>query len=429
MKVPPHNLDAESSVLGACLISPDACHIAVDKLTPTDYYHGAHGTVFGAIQQLASEGKPVDMITVTQTLSASGTLQQIGGASYVASLANSVPTAASVEHYAGIVADLATRRRIIQAAIAVATKGYDMDVSDYRSYAETEILAATGETSTEGPVSIGSILRGGTLTEILNPKEDSGIKSPWPELNELMPSMEPGDMITIAARPSMGKTAFGLQLAEHAAKNGPAIFFSLEMSNKQLTMRLLSNRASVSGYLLRTGKLNELERERIYKAGAQYYKQPIYLDDTAGLTMSQIRSRAQRIKAREGLSMVLIDYLGYVKASGENRTQEVSKISRGIKEMAKGLKVPVIALAQLNRSVEQREDKHPRLSDLRESGSIEQDSDVVMFLYRDDYYNADSPKKGISEVIISKQRNGPTGMVELAWLKEYTRFMSLTRSG
>lgn len=431
MKALPNNLDAETSVLGSCLLSHDAVAIAMDKLTPSDFYHGAHGSIFEAIAALAAEQKPVDIITVTQALQQTGQLQHIGGSVVIASLANAVPTSVNAEYYANIVAEHAQTRRIITAATKIAEKGYQQpQAEEYRSFAEAEIYAATGETGGGEVVAIGDALVNGGLNEILKGSGPKGVDTPWADINHYIPGLIPGDLVVVAARPSMGKTALGIQIADHVAtKYGGVYVASLEMSKQQLIKRVVSARSSVSGHYIRTKIMGDAERQMIVNAAKKLHKVPLYIDDSAQLTTAQIRSRAQRIKARKGLQLIVVDYLQLISEKAENRTQEISKISRSLKGIAKALGVPVVALSQLSRAVEQRADKRPMLSDLRESGSIEQDADIVAFIYRDEYYNPETLKQGMAEVIIAKQRDGPTGTVELAWLKEFTRFMSLARSG
>ena len=430
MQTPPHNIDAEQSVLGACLISEESCLDIVDRLSPADFYDSKHRVIFEAISQLVAEQKKVDYITLMQKLGKS--LAEIGGITYITSLSNAVPAVVSAEHHASIVAELSTRRRIIQAALAVAKQGYDTATSTekYRAMAESQILKAAGDsTSTGGPIMVGDMLTSAAVSEMFNTNQDNlaGIKTPFIDLNRIVPILSPGDLVIVAGRPGMGKTSFGLQLATHTArKYGPAAVFSLEMSKQEVLKRMLSTESQVSVHYFRTGKLRDAERTRLIDAARDFKNNnlPIHVDDDGAVGITQIKSRARRIK---GLQLIVIDYLQLMTAKAENRVQEISQISRGAKLMAKELGVPVVALAQLSRAVEQRPNKHPQLSDLRESGSLEQDADLVMFLYRDDYYNADTEKRNIAEVIVAKQRNGPTGAVELGWLSEYTKFTNLAK--
>jgi len=430
-RIPPHNIDAETSVLGSCLIDPDVCSVIMDKLSPEDFYQQSHATIFRAMVELYSEQKPIDMVTITQKLINNGELKNIGGASYVAHLSSITPTSSHAEYYADIVSGLADRRRVISAAMRIAQKGYDAkDADKYRAWAESEIYQATSVNETgQGPRNIRDILvNDGVLQEIIDvdPNKLEGVQTPWVDVNQIICTFAPTDFIIVAARPSMGKTAFALQVAIHAAKkHGPVVIYSLEMSKKQLLTRAISVEGNIPGHLMRSGYLSDKEHQKTIKTAQNIAKLPLYIDDRASLTVAQIKSRSRRIQAKHGLALVVIDYLQLITGSGESRVQEISSISRGLKAMAKELNVPVLSVAQLSRAVEQRANKRPIMSDLRESGQLEQDADTVIFLYRDDYYNRNSKKKGIAEVNVAKSRNGPIGMAELVWMNEFTRFNGL----
>lgn len=433
MKIPPHNLDAEQSVLGACMISAEAAAQAAELLTPADFHHGAHAEIFAAICQLTSQGAPVDYISVTDELQRRGSLKRVGGASALVALANATPEAASVRHHARIVAGLAERRRIIEACQRIAAKGYEAeDADEYRAEAETELFRALDARKRGGDLTpVGDIILGGVLQEITSREPQSGPKSPWADLNDVIPFFAPGDLYIVAGRPAMGKTSFAEQLGYHVAKNyGPVAFFSLEMSRAQLVTRIISRESSVSSHFIRTRTLEAGDIELITQTarGIVNRKVPLFIDDTGAATVAQIRSKSQRVKLRRGLAMVVVDYVQLMGASkrAQSREQEIAEISRGLKGLAKELNVPVVALAQLSRKVEERAVKRPVLSDLRESGALEQDADAVIFLYRHEYYHP-GDRVGEAEFIVAKQRNGPIGDVKVCWQPQFTRFVNLTR--
>lgn len=435
-KAPPHNLDAEQSVLGALLIEPGSLYRVAKFLQPEDFYLEAHRMVYQAILDLDDAGRPVDLLTVTEYLRKKGELDKIGGAAYVAALAEIVPTAAHIEYYAHIVEEKALLRRLIDLATRLSSLGYQGSEDAERLMQEAEsMLSELGSRRATSVIrSLREILVDSLqeLQRIYEHKGDvTGVPTGFTDLDKMLSGLQPGDLIIVAARPSMGKTSFGLQVAYHAAKNlrKPVAVFSLEMSKEQLVQRMLCAEAGVDQHKLRSGLLSEEDWSALVAEGRKMAKVPLYIDDSAILTVRQIRSKVRRLHAEEGVCLVVVDYLQLMQGNRrvENRQQEIADISRSLKGLAKELDVPVLALAQLSRSVEQRQDKRPIMSDLRESGSLEQDADVVMFIYRDDYYNRESEKRGIAEIIIGKQRNGPVGMVELAFVKEFTKFLNLSR--
>lgn len=437
-RVPPQNLEAERSVLGAMLIDRDALMRVLSLIKAEDFYADRHQVIFNAMAALAQRGEPVDLITVAEELRKLGQLEAAGGLSYLAELERLVPTTANVEAYALIVEQKAVLRRLQQAARQIIDQAYEAeDLDAMLSAAEAAIFAVTQKRITRGYEHIREALyKAYDHIEFLYSHKGgvTGVSSGFRDLDQLTSGWQPSDLIIVAARPSMGKTAFTLNLARNAAvlHNKTVAIFSLEMSREQIAMRLLSMEAAVDAQRLRTGQLLDDDWHRLSQALSRLAESNIFIDDTPNIPLMDLRARARRIQAEHGLDMVIIDYLQLMTLHGpgirgDNRVQEVSEISRALKALARELKVPVIALSQLSRAVESRNDKRPMLSDLRESGSIEQDADVVMFLYRDDYYNQDSDKKNLCEVIIAKQRNGPVGAVELYFMKEIGKFMPLDR--
>lgn len=437
-RVPPQNIEAEQAVIGAILLQPEALITAMERVRSEDFYSSGHQRIYEAMIELGEGNQPIDLITLTAHLQDQGLLEEIGGVSYLAKLANAVPTAANVDYYAQIVEEKSMLRRLIRTATNIVTDGYANaeDVSVLLSDAEKKILEISNRRSSSGFVSIRDVLmevfekvehlysnRGGT----------TGIPSGFVDLDRMTAGFQRSDLIIVAARPSVGKTAFALNVAQNVgvrAKETVAIF-SLEMSAAQLVQRIICAEANVDATRMRTGTLEADDWEKLTMAIGALSEAEIYIDDTPGITVADIRAKCRRLKKERGLGMILIDYLQLIQGrgkAGENRQQEVSEISRTLKMIARELEVPVIALSQLSRGVEQRQDKRPMMSDLRESGSIEQDADIVAFLYRDDYYDKESEKKNIIEIIIAKQRNGPVGTVELVFLKHYNKFVSLDRN-
>ncbi|MGB8955578.1 MAG: replicative DNA helicase [Tumebacillaceae bacterium] len=437
-RIPPQNVEAEQAVLGALLIESDAVTTVSEILQQEDFYRKSHQLIFETILRVSESGEPVDMITVTADLQDKGQIDEIGGVAYLANLANSVPTAANVDHYATIVKEKSIMRRLINTATKIAATGYEggLEVSEMIDDAEKRIL----EISHAGSVNKGFtpikdvLLNTFERIEFLfnNKGQVTGIPSGYPDLDKMTSGFQRSDLIILAARPAVGKTAFALNVAQNIAVRAreTVAIFSLEMGAEQLVQRMLCAEANIDAGKMRTGFLDEDDWPKLTMAVGTLSEAPIYIDDTPGVNVQDIRAKCRRLKAEHGIGLVMIDYLQLIagRGKGDNRQQEVSEISRTLKLMARELNCPVIALSQLSRSVEQRQDKRPMMSDLRESGSIEQDADIVSFLYRDDYYNPESERKNIIEVIIAKQRSGPTGTVELVFLKNFNKFVSLERA-
>ncbi|PYI52406.1 replicative DNA helicase [Paenibacillus flagellatus] len=437
-RIPPQNLEAEQAVLGAILLDSDALITVMERIGSDDFYRTSHQQIFGAMLELAQQNEPIDLITLTARLQDNQQLEGIGGVGYLSQLANAVPTAANVDYYAQIVEEKSMLRRLIRTATQIVTDGYagEEDVSSLLGDAEKRILEISQRQSGSGFISIRDV-----LMEVFEKVEflysnkggSSGIPSGFPDLDRMTSGFQRSDLIIVAARPSVGKTAFSLNIAQNVgvrAKETVAIF-SLEMGAAQLVQRMICAEANVDATRMRTGQLEGDDWEKLTMAIGTLSEANIYIDDSPSVTVADIRAKCRRLKQEKGLGMILIDYLQLIQGrgkAGDNRQQEVAEISRTLKQIARELNVPVIALSQLSRGVEQRQDKRPMMSDLRESGSIEQDADIVAFLYRDDYYDKESEKKNIIEIIIAKQRNGPVGTVELAFLKNYNKFVSLDRT-
>jgi replicative DNA helicase len=436
-RIPPHNMEAEQAVIGAIFLEPESLTIASEILLPEDFYRSAHQKIYQAILKLNDEGKAVDLITVTEELAASKQLEEVGGVSYLSDLAGSVPTAANIEYYARIVEEKSLLRRLIRTATNIAQDGYSREdeVNELLNEAEKRIMEVSQRKNSGSFHNIKDILvRTYDNIEMLhNRKGDiTGIPTGFAELDRMTAGFQRNDLIIVAARPSVGKTAFALNIAQNVATKTSenVAIFSLEMGAEQLVMRMLCAEGNIDAQRLRTGSLTDEDWRKLTMAMGSLSNSGIFIDDTPGIRISEIRSKCRRLKQEHGLGMVLIDYLQLIQGSGrtsENRQQEVSEISRSLKALARELEVPVIALSQLSRSVEQRQDKRPMMSDIRESGSIEQDADIVAFLYRDDYYNKETENKNIIEIIIAKQRNGPVGTVQLAFIKEYNKFVNIER--
>lgn len=434
-RTPPQNQEAEQAVIGAVFLEKEALIRASEIIKPEDFYRTSHQRIFQVMLDLSEAEQPVDLITVTSELHDRSWLEEIGGVSYLSDLANSVPTAANVDYYAKIVEKKSMLRRLIKAATQIASSGYAAEdkVEDILNRAEKSILDVAGGRSSDGFIPIKDVLlETYDRIEMLHNSstELTGIPSGFRDLDKMTSGFQASDLIIVAARPSVGKTAFALNVAQNvAARAGETVaIFSLEMSASQLVQRMLCAEGNIDANRMRTGSFQEEDWEKLTMAIATLSKANIFIDDTPGITVGQIRSKCRRLKAEQGLGIILIDYLQLIQGSGrENRQQEISAISRTLKGIARELNCTVIALSQLSRAVEQRQDKHPMLSDLRESGSIEQDADIVAFLYRDDYYDQESENKNVIEIIIAKQRNGPVGKVELAFLKEYNKFVNLSR--
>jgi replicative DNA helicase len=435
-RILPQNIDAEQAVLGALFLEPEAIYRVLDIIRPEDFYHHGHRLIYEACLELQESGEPVDLLTVTDRLRKDGVLEKIGGAAYVASLVELVPTASNIEHYARLIEEKALLRTLISVASRISEMGYDQREAAERlvDQAEQMILELGSRRGTAAFVPLGEILKQ-TLERIeeiyRNKGRIAGVSTGFTDLDRLCSGLQNSDLVILAARPSMGKTALALNIAHHVAAKEqlPVAIFSLEMSREQLVNRLLCAEARVDQYRLRTGNLRDEDWERLVEAAARLQNVPLFIDDTGGASLRDIRARAKRMHAENGLALVIIDYLQLMQPNrrAENRQQEISQISRGLKELAKELNVPVLALSQLSRAVEQREKKRPMMSDLRESGSLEQDADVVMFIYREEYYYPETDRKGIAEIIVAKQRNGPVGSVELGFFRESPRFVNLMR--
>ncbi len=432
-RLPPHNHEAEQAVLGSVLIDPSVLATVSEQLKPEDFYRQGHQRLFQTMLEISGRGEPVDLITLTSELQKNRYLEEVGGVSYLTELADRVPTAANVAYYAQIVEEKAILRRLIRTATQIATSGYSGgdEVAHIIDEAERKILQISQRRVRQGFIPIRDALME-TFERIeklhYNKGALTGIPTGYPDLDRMTSGLQKSDLIILAARPSMGKTAFALNLAQNIAVRyeKPVAIFNLEMSASQMVQRMLSAEGNIDASVFRTGQLSEEDWEKLTMTISALAEAPIYIDDTPGITVFDIRAKLRRLQAEHGLELVLIDYLQLIEGTGrDNRQQEIAEISRSLKLLARELNVPVIALSQLSRAVEQRQDKRPMLSDLRESGSLEQDADIVAFLYRDDYYNEETEKKNIVEVLISKHRNGPVGKVELLFLKNYSKFLSL----
>ncbi|MBW8831366.1 MAG: replicative DNA helicase [Burkholderiales bacterium] len=437
LRIPPHSIEAEQSALGGLLLDNGAWDLAADVLSDNDFYRFEHRHIYAAIGTLINADKPADVITVFEQLQALGRAGDCGGLPYLNSLAQSVPSAANIRRYAEIVRERSVLRKLVSAGDLIATGAFNTQgkpASQVIDEAESLIfrIGEEGSKSKQEVQSIDHLVvkfidRVSVLAE--SDEDVTGVRTGFYDLDQMTTGLQPGDLIVLAARPSMGKTALALNIAENVAVDGglPVMVFSMEMSSDQLTQRLIGSLGRIDQQHLRTGKLADDEWGRLSEAVEKLGRVQIFIDESPALTPSEVRARARRQARKCGrLGLVVVDYLqlmsGTSGASEENRATELGEISRGLKALAKELQCPVIALSQLNRGVEGRNDKRPMMSDLRESGAIEQDADVIMFIYRDDYYNKESSEPGVAEIILSKQRNGPTGTVKLTFLKPMTRF-------
>jgi replicative DNA helicase len=433
--LPPQNVEAEASLIGSLLIDKDAIIKVADIVGLDDFYVTKNSQIFESILGLFEHREPIDVVTLADSLEKKGHLESIGGASYLTELVNSVPSSAHVAQYAHIVADKATLRRLIEAASSINSMAYGEGgaLDSVLDEAEQALFAVSQKHLKQNFTPIQEVLtssfeRLDTLHKDKNALR--GVPTGYRELDNLLAGLQNSDLIILAARPSMGKTSFALNIAQHVAtKEGiPVGIFSLEMSKEQLIDRLLSSEAGIDSWKLRTGNLEDSDFEKINKAMGTLSESPIYIDDSAMANVMEMRTKARRLQSENDLGLIVIDYLQLMSgrsSGGDNRVQEISEISRGLKGLARELNVPVIALSQLSRSVEMRSPKIPQLSDLRESGSIEQDADVVMFIYREDYYEKESERKGMADLLIKKHRNGPTGEVELFFQPEQMLFKSV----
>ncbi|MCG1021125.1 MULTISPECIES: replicative DNA helicase [Sutcliffiella] len=437
-RIPPQNIEAEQAVIGAIFLEPSSLTLASELVMPDDFYRAAHQKIYDCMLNLSDRGEPVDLVTVTSELANLKLLEEVGGVSYLSDIAGSVPTAANIEYYAKIVEEKSILRRLIRTATNIAQEGYSREdeVAGLLNEAEKQILEVSQRKNSGVFQNIKDVLvkTYDNIETLHNRKgEVTGIETGFTELDKMTAGFQRNDLIIIAARPSVGKTAFALNIAQNVATKARenVAIFSLEMGAEQLVMRMLCAEGNINAQNLRTGQLTAEDWSKLTMAMGSLSNAGIYIDDTPGIRVSEIRSKCRRLRQESGLGMILIDYLQLIQGSGrgggENRQQEVSEISRSLKALARELEVPVIALSQLSRGVEQRQDKRPMMSDIRESGSIEQDADIVGFLYRDDYYDKESENKNIIEIILAKQRNGPVGTVSLAFVKEYNKFVNLER--
>ncbi len=439
LRVPPHSHEAESSVLGGLLLDNGAWDRVGDVLVDADFYRFEHRLVYGAIGKLVAESKPADVITVHEELQRQGKGDEVGGLAYLNSLAQYVPSASNIRRYAEIVRERSILRQLVSASDDIATSAFNTQgrpVAKILDDAEGKIFKI-GEQSSR--MKQGFQAMDSLVVQLLdrvqemadNPNDVTGVPTGFIDLDRMTAGLQPGDLVVLAARPSMGKTAFAINIAEHVALHEqlPVAVFSMEMGASQLAVRIVGSIGRIDQGHLRTGKLTDEEWPRLTEAIERLRNVSLHIDETPGLTPAELRANARRLARQCGkLGLIVVDYLQLMSGSSsgdENRATELGEISRGLKALAKELQCPVIALSQLNRSVEQRTDKRPMMSDLRESGAIEQDADIIMFIYRDDYYNKDSREPGVAEIIIGKQRNGPTGTVKLAFIKPLTRFESL----
>ena len=445
LRVPPHSIEAEQSVLGGLLLDNQAWDRMGDLVTDGDFYRDEHRRIFRQIRNLLERSRPADVVTVAEALDAAGEGDQTGGLAYLGELAANTPSAANIRRYAEIVRERAVLRQLVATADEIAADALNplgRDAETLLDEAESKIfaIAEAGAGHSDGFVHINPLLtqvveRIQELHDRDNPSDITGIPTGYVDLDRMTSGFQAGDLIIVAGRPSMGKTAFALNIAESVAVDTglPVGIFSMEMGGTQLAMRMLASIGRLDSHRVRSGRLTDDEWSRLSFALGKLHEAPIYIDETGGLTRANLRDRARRLPRQYGrkLGLLVIDYIQLMSSNrqGENRATEVSDISRAIKSLAKELQVPIVALSQLSRKVEERNDKRPMMSDLRESGAIEQDADVILMMYREEYYKPDTPDKGIAEVIIGKQRNGPTGTVRLTFLGEYTRFESLAGGG
>ncbi len=436
-KIPPHDIDAEQAVIGSMLTDKDAVVDAVETLKPDDFYRQDNKTIYESILNLYNRAEPVDIITVKSELTSLGKLEAVGGLEYLAILPDKVPTTANVEKYIKIVEEKSILRRLIKASNELIDLGYaeTEEVDSIIDQAEKKVFEISQGKNQKGYTAIKDILveSFAEIEKLYNQKEPiTGIPTGFADLDYKTAGLHNSDLVLVAARPAMGKSAFALNIATNAAVQAkvPVVIFNLEMSKSQLVSRILCSEAMVDSNKVRTGKIEEDDWVKLATALGPLSEAPIYIDDTPGITVTEIRAKCRKLKMEKNIGLIVIDYLQLIQGTGKrnaSREQEISEISRSLKILAKELDVPVIALSQLSRAAEQRADHRPMLSDLRESGAIEQDADIVMFLYRDDYYNPDSEKKNIAEVIMAKHRAGSTGTVELLWLGSYTKFVNIEK--
>jgi len=435
-KIPPHSLESEQSILGAMIIDKEAINTAIENIKAEDFYKEANKEIFETIIELYNRNEPVDLITLSEELKRRNTLENVGGLTYLSNLSNGISTTANTKYYCKIVEEKSVLRRLIKSCDEIMTKSFEdsEEVNRIIEMAEKSIFDITQGRNRKGVLPIKEVLlESFSRIEEMASKEGglTGLTTGFTDLDNKLSGLQKSDLILLAARPSMGKTALGLNIGLNSALKGDAnvAIFSLEMSKEQLVQRMLSSASHVNLQNIISGNLNEEEWMKIIEAMGPLSQTKIYIDDTAGISLMEMKAKCRKLKIEKGLDLIIIDYLQLMQADSyhESRQQEISAISRGLKALAKEMECPVLALSQLSRAPELRADHKPMLSDLRESGAIEQDADIVLFLYRDEYYNPDTEKKNTGEIIISKHRNGPTGSVELVWMGQYTKFLNMEK--
>ena len=438
-RIPPQNIEAEESLLGGILVDPDSINKIIDMVSPEDFYKDIHGNIYDIMVGLYERNEPVDIVTVSSSAKDKGAIDRIGGIAYLNDLVDRIPSAANIVHYAKMVREKSLLRNLMNTATGIIEKGYGIDanVDDYLDEAERMIFEIAEKQFRPSFFPIKSLVMDNvkTIEKLFQKKQYiTGISTGFTDLDRMTSGLQPSDLIVVAGRPSMGKTAFSMNIAQHAAMGSDVPvtvgIFSMEMSKEQLVTRLLSSESEVDHSKLRTGALSGDDWPRLARAAGRLSDATIFIDDSPAMGVLEIRARARRLKKEHGLGLIMVDYLQLMRGRTniERREQEISEISRSLKALAKELNIPVIAISQLNRMVEQRPDKRPRLADLRESGAIEQDADVIMFIYRDEVYNEKTDDKGSAEIIIGKHRNGPTGTVQLTFLDTITSFRNTYRT-
>ena len=435
-KIPPQNSEAEVAVLGSMLLDKEAINHAIELLESESFYRESHSKIYSTMVSLHDKNKAIDIVTLVDELQKKGTLDDVGGPAYIASLASAIPTAANIEHYARIVKEKAVLRNLISTATQIVSESYDgaNTVEDLLDKAERMIFEITANKVESRYASIKDIIKSSieTIDNLYQRKENiTGIATGFHDLDVMTAGLQKSDLIIIAGRPSMGKSALACCLAEHVGviEKKPIAFFSLEMSKEQLVQRMLCSHARVDAHKVRTGFLSQSDWPKLVSAAGKLSESPIYIDDTPGVSVLELRAKARRLKSQFDIGLIVVDYMQLMQGprGSESRQQEISEISRSLKALARELAVPLIAVSQLSRAVEQRADRRPQLSDLRESGAIEQDADLVVLLLREEYYTPTEDNKGTAEIIIAKQRNGPVGSIKLAFINEYTRFEDLAK--
>ena len=435
-RLPPQNLEAEQCVLGSILLRPGILAKTLEIISPSDFYKEAHQVIYNGLTSLFERNEPQDLITIVNCLQDANKLDSIGGPAYLASLTDIVPVAANINHYARIVRDKSILRQLIATTTDIASRCYEEqnEIENLLDEVEQTVFEISRSKSKQGFEPLNKVITETfeKVTLLAERKEMiTGVPSGYGDLDKMTAGLQPSDLIILAGRPSMGKTALAMNIVQNTAlfHKVPVAVFSLEMSKSQLGLRMLCSVSRVDSQDLRTGSIKDYDWPKLTRAAGELSEATIFIDDTPSITVLEMRAKTRRLKTEHDIGLVVVDYLQLMRGRGDSREQEISEISRSLKAMAKELNIPVMALSQLNRSLENRPNKRPQLSDLRESGAIEQDADVILFIYRDEIYNKaeDNPKRGIAEVIIGKQRNGPTGTIELAFLDRYTTFENLTR--